>query len=142
MTDANKRANVVSELGRAGDSMRAACVLVEASLLHDAESRLYYAIYHAAVALLLTEGLEPRSHAGTSSLLGLHFVKTGRMGPEDARLFARIQKYRLEADYGRDFVLTEAALREDLVSCQGFLDRVREITAAFLGSAADEPRSP
>lgn len=132
MTGENKRANVMSELGRAEDSMRAACVLVEASLLHDAESRLYYAIYHAAVALLLTEGCEPRSHAGTASLLGLHFVKTGRMGPEDARLFARIQKYRLEADYGRDFVLTEAALREDLVSCQGFLDRVRRITDAFL----------
>ena len=65
--------------------MRAARVLVDASLLHDAESRLYYAIYHAAVALLLTEGLEPRSHAGTASMLGLHFVKTGRMDPEDAR---------------------------------------------------------
>lgn len=65
----------------------------DASLLHDAESRLYYAIYHAAVAVLLTEGVEPRSHAGTASMLGLHFVKTGRMGPEDARLFARIQKY-------------------------------------------------
>lgn len=31
---------------------------------------------------------------------GLHFVKTGRVDPEDARLFARIQKYRIEADYG------------------------------------------
>lgn len=133
MTDTNKRANVVSELGRANESMRAARVLVDASLLHDAESRLYYAIYHAAVALLLTEGIEPRSHVGCASLLGLHFVKTGRMGPEDARLFARIQKYRIEADYGRDFVLTEAALREDLVSCQGFLDRVCEVTAGFLG---------
>jgi uncharacterized protein (UPF0332 family) len=133
VTGINKRANVVSELARADESMRAARVLVEASLLHDAESRLYYAIYHAAVALLLTEGIEPRSHAGTASLLGLHFVKTGRMGPEDARLFSRIQKYRLEADYGRDFVLTEAALREDLASCQGFFDRVREFTATFLG---------
>ena len=119
MTDANKRANIASELGRADESMRAARVLVDAALLHDAESRLYYAIYHAAVALLLTEGLEPRSHGGTASLLGLHFVKTGRMDPQDARLFARIQKYRLEADYGRDFVLTEAALREDLASVPG-----------------------
>lgn len=32
---------------------------------------------------------------------------------------------RLEADYGRDFVLTEAALLEALDSCQGFLDRAR-----------------
>ena len=49
------------------------------------------------------------------------------MTPDDARLFARIQKYRLEADYGRDFVLTIDALREDLDACTGFLSRVRAI---------------
>jgi len=52
VTDANKRANVASELARADESMRAARILVDAALLHDAESRLSYAIYHAAVALL------------------------------------------------------------------------------------------
>jgi uncharacterized protein (UPF0332 family) len=133
VTDANKRANVASELARSDESMRAARVLVDSGLLHDAESRLYYALYHAAVALLLTEGIEPRSHSGTTGMLGLHFVKTGRMDPQDARLFARIQKYRLEADYGRDFVLTNAALGEDLDSCQGFLDRVRGTIAGILG---------
>jgi hypothetical protein len=39
----------------------------------------------------------------------------------------------LEADYGRDFVLTEEGLREDLAFCQGFLDRARGTIAAFLG---------
>jgi uncharacterized protein (UPF0332 family) len=132
VTDQNKRANIASELDRADESLRASRVLVDAGFLHDAESRLYYALYHTAVALLLTEGIEPRSHAGTASLLGLHFVKTGRMRAEDARLFARIQKYRLEADYGRDFVLTEAALREDLASCEGFVDRARRVIAEAL----------
>ena len=46
MTDANKRANVLSELERADESMRAARVLVDAAPLHDAESRLYYATLH------------------------------------------------------------------------------------------------
>ena len=133
MTDANRRINVASEFVRADESMQAARLLVEAGLLHDAESRLYYAIYHAAIAVLLTEGVEPRSHAGTVSLLGLHFVKTGRMGAEDARLYARIQKYRIESDYGRDFPLTLDALREDLEACEGFLDRARGIVATALG---------
>lgn len=132
MTDANRRVNVASELTRANESMQAARLLVEAGLLHDAESRLYYAIYHAAIAMLLTEGIEPRSHAGTVSLLGLHFVKTGRMPADDARLFARIQKYRIESDYGRDFVLTAEALCEDLAACEGFLDRARGMVAEAL----------
>jgi uncharacterized protein (UPF0332 family) len=87
---------------------------------------------HAAVAVLPTEAIEPRSHAGTASLLGLHFVKTGRMGADDARLFARIQKYRIESDYGLDFPLTPGALREDLEACEGFLDRARAIVARAL----------
>jgi len=109
VTDANRRINVASEFVRADESMRAASLLVEAGLLHDAESRLYCAIYHAAIAVLLTEGVEPRSHAGTVSLLGLH------------------------SDYGRDFPLTPDALREDLESCEGFLDRARGGVAKALG---------
>ena len=130
MTEDNQRAAVASELDRADESLRAAAVLVDAGLLLDAESRLYYAVYHAAVALLLTENLQPRSHAGVSSLFGLHFVKTGRMDAEDGRLFARMQKYRVEADYGRDFVLTPVALEEDLSSCRAFIDRVRAVISS------------
>ncbi|HOC18006.1 MAG TPA: HEPN domain-containing protein [Vicinamibacterales bacterium] len=67
MTPENRRANADAEMARSGESLRAAALLVDAGLLHDAESRLYYAIYHAAVALLLAEGIEPRSHAGTAN---------------------------------------------------------------------------
>lgn len=35
MTDASRRANIVSELARADESMRAARLLVEAGLLHE-----------------------------------------------------------------------------------------------------------
>lgn len=125
MTDENKRANITAELARSDESFRAAVVLLEADLPYDAESRLYYAAYHAAVALLLTRGLEPRSHTGVANLLGLHFVKTGRFDPDDARLFARLQKYRVEADYSTDFVLTRKAIEEDLAACRAFVERVR-----------------
>jgi hypothetical protein len=51
----------------------------------------------------------------------------------DARLFARIQKYRIESDYGPDFALTPDALREDLGACEGFLARARAVVAQSLG---------
>ena len=56
-------------------------------------------------------------------------VLLDQVDQDDDRAVAR---YRLEADYGRDFVLTDAALREDLDSCQGFLDRARSTIAGFL----------
>lgn len=132
MTDDNKRANSAAELARGDESLRAARVLIDAGLLHDAESRLYYAAYHATVALLLTQGLEARSHSGVANLLGLHFVKTGRLDAEDARLFARLQKYRVEADYSTGFVLTKQALEEDLAACRAFVERVRSLIVSLL----------
>lgn len=132
MTDDNKRANIAAELARCDESLRAARVLIEAGLLHDAESRLYYAAYHAAVGLLLTQGLEARSHSGVANLLGLHFVKTGRLDSGDARLFARLQKYRVEADYSTEFVLTKPALEEDLAASSAFVERVRGVIASLL----------
>ncbi len=135
MTNENKRENATAELTRCDESLRAATVLIEAGLLHDAESRLYYAAYHAAVALLLTQGLEPRSHTGVANLMGLHFVKTGKLDAGDARLLARLQKYRVEADYARDFVLTREALDEDLAACRGFVDRARSLVVILLEGA-------
>jgi uncharacterized protein (UPF0332 family) len=132
VTDENKRVNIAGELTRCDQSLEAARILIEAGLLSDAESRLYYAAYHAAVALLLTQGLEARSHAGVAQMLGLHFVKTDRLDPGDARLFARLQKYRVEADYSTAFVLTKDALEEDLMACRGFVDRVRALIRSLL----------
>ena len=132
MTHENRRANSAAELARAGESLRAARLLTDAGLLADAESRVYYAAFHAAVALLFAEGLEARSHSGVAQLLGLHFVKTGRLDPGDARLLARLQKYRIEADYSTAFVVTRDALEEDLTACGEFLTRVRSLMAAIL----------
>jgi uncharacterized protein (UPF0332 family) len=132
VTDENKRENIAAELARCDQSLRAARVLIDAGLLLDAESRLYYAAFHAAVGLLLTESLQAKSHAGVGQLLGLHFVKTGRLDPDDARLFARLQKYRVEADYSTEFVLTKDALEEDLAACSAFVQRVRGVIAAHL----------
>ena len=65
-------------------------------------------------------------------MLGLHFVKPGRLDPGDARLFARLQKYRIEADYSTAFVVTRDALAEDLAACEEFLARIRSLIATIL----------
>ena len=130
MTGENKRANIEAELARSHEALEAARLLIEARLLLDAESRLYYAAFHAVAALLFTQGLEARSHAGVAQLLGLHFVKNGPLAADDARLFARLQKYRIEADYSTSFPLTTEALEEDLTACSAFIRRIRDVIAS------------
>src|SRR3972149_1078262 len=52
----------VKGLSRDEAPLKAATVLFEKTLLNDAVSRLYYFLLYNIRALLLTKGLEPKSH--------------------------------------------------------------------------------
>ena len=45
-------------------------------------------------------------------LLHREFVRTGRLTPAVAKLFSRLQKFRLDADYAAEFVFSEEGARE------------------------------
>ena len=87
--------------------MKEADTLNKDGLNVGAVSRLYYYVFHAVRALLLTKGLEPKTHEGALRLLSLHFVKPGLLDPEMSHSFARVMKYREEADYNPSYVSTD-----------------------------------
>lgn len=70
-------------------------------------SRLYYAVFHCVRALLMGKGLEPKTHEGALRLLGLHFVKPGTISTQVSHIFARLMKYREEADYNASYAVTK-----------------------------------
>jgi uncharacterized protein (UPF0332 family) len=104
----NASAHVRAEATRGGEALRAARELLRIGLLHDAVSRAYYAALHVARALLLTEGLDPKTHAGVSSMLSLHFIVPGRLAATHGKELARLEQFRAEADYNRFFVFSPA----------------------------------
>ena len=99
MTRHNRGLAVATELQRANDALQAAETLLHAGLYNDSVSRAYYGVYHIAYAVLLTRGLEPKSHAGLRTLFSFHFVKTGKIEQKYLRLIANMQTHREEADY-------------------------------------------
>lgn len=98
--------NIREELARADESMKAAELLYQHSLLNDAVSRLYYFALFYVRAMLLTKGFEAKSHEGALRLLSFHFVKPKTVNPEIAHIFSRLMKYRGEADYNPSYVFT------------------------------------
>jgi len=106
MTDFNRAADIAEELARAESALAASTLLADGGFPSDAVSRLYYSLLFRVRALLLTLGLEAKSHEGALRLLSLHFVKTGRLEPEASHLFSRLMKYREEADYNPSYLFT------------------------------------
>ncbi len=124
MSPASRAENIAEELAQSAEAMRAAAALIDLGLLRDAMSRLYYAVYHAALALLLTEDLEPSTHRGVGVLVGLHFIKTSRVPVDLGVTLRRIQGYREAADYSRGFVIPEDECRKELAAARGFVEAV------------------
>lgn len=99
MNEENKKLNIREEMERAYEALQAAQLLFENGFVKDAISRLYYALLSSIRALLLTKGLEPKSHEGALRLFGLHFVKGGIFEARDSHAFSKLMKFREEADY-------------------------------------------
>lgn len=65
----------------------------------DAVSRAYYSVFHAAQALLLSEGEKAESHKGVVTLFGLLFVKTGKFDRNLGKYLANLKDDRESGDY-------------------------------------------
>jgi uncharacterized protein (UPF0332 family)/predicted nucleotidyltransferase len=98
----------------AHNRLRAARLMQQEGLFGEAMSRVFYAFLDAADAALAARTIRTKSHTGTISLFGLHFIKPGLVDAKYSRWFKRAHKFRLEADYERkqDFTLedTEEAI--------------------------------
>ncbi len=127
MTEANRKENIAAEWARAEGSMRSAEVLLGAGEFNDSVSRAYYAVFHAARSLLLTLGLEPTTHRGVNVLLNQHFVSRGLLDRALARVLARMQKYREEADYNRFFGFDNEGASEEVEDARKFLAVARDM---------------
>jgi uncharacterized protein (UPF0332 family) len=122
VTDESRRANLAAEVARAVECLESAEILLAAGKHADAVSRAYYSALHWARALLLTGGEEARSHAGVTRLLHRDLVRTGRLDPDVARLFSRLQQLRQDADYTAEFVFTAAGAADEVAGARRFAE--------------------
>jgi uncharacterized protein (UPF0332 family) len=87
---------------KACDAATEARLLFEAERYDGACSRAYYAMFNAARALLITEGIDPgsiKTHKTVQRLFSLHFVGRDSFDADDGRALRRAGESRNLADY-------------------------------------------
>jgi uncharacterized protein (UPF0332 family) len=87
-------------LAKAASSRRAAALLATQDYLDFAASRAYYALFYAAEALLLADGLSFSSHSAVIAGFGKTFAKSQRLDPRFHRYLLDAQDLRNLGDYG------------------------------------------
>ncbi len=95
-----------------------------------AVSRVYYAIFYIASALLGEKDMYFSKHGGVHSAFGQHFVKTGEFDPKYQRWLVTTFSQRITGDYGAtsDFIQEDVQeiigqARDFLAEAQKYLER-------------------
>jgi uncharacterized protein (UPF0332 family) len=109
---AEKKLEVAEKLSKSGD-------------YEDAVSRAYYAVFHAAQALLLTEGERAESHKGVVTLFGLLFVKTGKFSKDMGKYLANLKDDRESGDYEIFSYIDEETAKTAIAEAKKFLNEAR-----------------
>jgi uncharacterized protein (UPF0332 family) len=93
-------------MNRAKETIEDARILGNAGRWNACVNRLYYACFYAVSALLVLHGLSSSKHAGLRSLFNKHYVRTGKIPKDLARIYNDLFERRQEGDY-IDFVRFE-----------------------------------
>lgn len=136
MTGENRLANAVAEVSAARDALRVADAALGLGIRRDAMSRAYYAVFHAARALLLLEGVEPKTHAGVLRMLGEYLLRAGKLDAASLGLVTRLQAYRQASDYAYAFDIDSVDAQDEIADARAFVERAAaEVVRASGGGA-------
>ncbi len=126
--DPQSRLDLINyKLEKARNTIKESLFLADGEYYNTAINRLYYAVYYAASALMISVGIEAATHKGIKTMLGLKFIHTGILPMEYGRIYKILFDSRQEADY-EDFVYYERQNYDDLAPLAGkFIEAVESI---------------
>lgn len=84
-------------------------------------NRSYYAVFHAATALLFSLGETRGKHYGLMAAFQEHFVKPGLWPVEFSDIYRRLLKHREQSDYVISFASTQENAQQDLEDARRFV---------------------
>lgn len=99
LSDQERDAVVKYRLEKSYNTLEEAEYVSKGNYWNLAANRLYYTIFYACEALLLSRRINASTHAGVGSMMSLHFVKTGLLTKDEGKLIGILLRMRQTGDY-------------------------------------------
>lgn len=96
-----------------------------------AANRLYYAVFYAASALLLSEEISFHTHKGLINQFGYYFVKAGRVTFEEGALVSQLFGLRHETDYEAYLAPTQEQIEDYLPKTRALIDKLVSLNKMY-----------
>ena len=107
LTVEERRIIVQFEMRKAQSMMSQIEALKNLGYWDNVANRLYCAIFHAVLALLINDGHSVNTHKGTIIMFGQYYVRMGIFDIADGRLYSQLQTIREKCDYCCVFQISE-----------------------------------
>ncbi len=114
-------------LGKARATFSDARRFFENATTSSVVNRLYYALFYAVNALLITDGRSSAKHSGVRSLFNREYVKTGIARKEHGKLYSVLYDARQEGDYGDFIEFDRKEVQAWLEMAELFIDSIGEL---------------
>lgn len=103
----DKSAYIAYRISKAEETLSAAKELARSKFWNSSVNRLYYASFYAANALLFSDGIISKSHAGVKTQFFQHYIRTGKIDIKYSRLYSDLFDWRQKGDYNDFFEFSE-----------------------------------
>jgi uncharacterized protein (UPF0332 family) len=116
--------NIRLERGR--EDLATARLLIREGKYRVAVSRVYYAVFMVATAVLITLGVSRSKHSAVESAFGQYLVKPGILDPKYHAIYMKARDWREEADYSPTVAFTEQDALAILAEAEEFVARLEQ----------------
>ena len=112
LREEDRKVLVILELEKSDKTLAEMEVQLQNKLWGLAANRLYYALFHAVSALLISERHEVGTHRGAVNKFSLFYVKSGLFSVAEGKLYSQLQKLREDGDYNCSIDIDKADVEE------------------------------
>ncbi|MGD0899854.1 MAG: HEPN domain-containing protein [Thermoguttaceae bacterium] len=129
MTPDERREAIEAWLLKAEEGLADAAILLDRASRGGAMNRCYYAMFSAACALVVRDGLALHKHRAVISHVQREYVRTGRIPEESGRALLTAFDRRTEADYHAMVRFSVEDTSKTLEQARRFVAEVRALVA-------------
>ncbi|MBP3260094.1 MAG: HEPN domain-containing protein [Prevotella sp.] len=130
LKEEDRRIIIEMELDKAERTFAEQQLLREGGLWNTLANRLYYSLFHAVSALLISEGHEVGTHKGAVIRFQQYFVRTQRFSVEDGRFYSQMQTMRENADYNCSYDVSEEEVLARIEPTRQLIEKIKQYIAS------------
>lgn len=129
LNEENRKIGIQLELERVDKTLAQVEGLRAQQYWDTLANRLYYALFHAVSAMLISDCREVGSHKGAAIRFHQYYVKTGLFTLEEGSFYSQMETLREKADYNCYFEADEEKLTPYIEPTRQILAKINSYIA-------------